>query len=112
LINEVLDIVIDFAQSEEQILALALWINELAFDKIGEHIASFEDRTYGEVWSRHIFLDSQAEIELSFADKSWADIENLDRGTTKVVGDGFKILYDPQLVLEHLVKSIFPGLGE
>ncbi len=82
------------------------WIEELDFEKINETIKYFEDRVYGRVWSRHVFLNSKTEIEFSFADKSWADTDNLDEGTRKVVSDGYKIIYDPQLILEKLVKKV------
>jgi len=142
LINEILDIVVDFAKSEKQILAIGLcgswargsakpdsdidiiaitedkmyfknseWLDDLEFDKISERIVSFKDCVYGQVWSRHVFLDGGSEIELSFADKTWANIENLDEGTAKVVSDGFKILYDPYLLLDKLAKNIFDKLN-
>lgn len=82
------------------------WIKELEFEKINESVEYFKDRVYGAVWSRHIFLNSKIEIEFSFADKSWADTENLDDGTHKVVSDGFKIIYDPQQTLNKLVEKV------
>ena len=136
-LEEVLKVILDFARSNDHILALGLcgshasgkarpdsdidlsilvedqqlfkktdWIAQVDFGKINEKIASLRDEVYGVVWSRHILLTSQTEIEFSFADKSWADIENLDEGTRKVVSDGYKILYDPHQILAKLVKKV------
>lgn len=82
------------------------WIKEFNFAKIDDSIARFEDKKYGRVWSRHVFLKSGAEIEFSFADRSWADIEPLDIGTKKVVTDGYKVLYDPHQILAELVDQL------
>jgi len=82
------------------------WTEDLEFEKINESIEYFKDKVYGEVWSRHVFLNSNTEIEFAFADRSWADTENLDEGTRKVVSDGFKILYDPEQILNKLVEKV------
>ena len=82
------------------------WIKDLAFEKINEKVEHFKDKIYGLVWSRHIFLNSKAQIEFSFAESSWANTENLDKGTHKVVSDGFKIIYDPELILNKLVEKV------
>ena len=82
------------------------WIETFDFDKINERLDFFEDKEYGRVWSRHVFLKSKIEIEFSFANISWADTENLDEGTRKVVSDGFKIIYDPQFILNKLVEKV------
>ena len=82
------------------------WVAQIDFKKINEKVASLRDEVYGLVWSRHIILESMAQIEFSFADHSWADNENLDEGTGKVVSDGYKILYDPHQILERLVSKV------
>ena len=82
------------------------WIENFDFDKINERLNSFEDKEYGKVWSRHVFLKSKIEIEFTFADASWANTKKLDEGTIKVVSDGFKSIYDPQLILDNLVEKI------
>ena len=136
-LEEVLKVILDFARSNDQILALGLcgshargkarpdsdidlsilvedqqlfkkidWIAQVDFGKINEKIASLRDEVYGVVWSRHVLLTSQTEIEFSFADKSWADTDNLDEGTRKVVNDGYKILYDPHQILAQLVNKV------
>lgn len=136
-LQEILNSVIDFAKSNNQVLAVGLcgsrargtarpdsdidlsilvkdklrfktsdWIENFDFGKINEKLAYYKDEIYGSVWSRHVFLESKAEIEFSFADRSWADINKLDDGTRKVVSDGFEILYDPQKILSKLVKKV------
>ena len=82
------------------------WLFQIPFEKINDAVASFEDRQYGRVWSRHVFLESHTEIEFSFADQSWAAVDRLDEGTRKVVSDGYKILYDPDHILEKLVNKV------
>lgn len=82
------------------------WIEKLDFAKINGKMEFFKDEVYGQVWSRHVFLNDKTEIEFSFAEKTWADIENLDAGTYKVVSDGFKIIYDPQMILNKLVEKV------
>ncbi len=82
------------------------WVEKLNLKNLNERLEFFEDKEYGSVWSRHVFLESKIEIEFSFADISWADTENLDEGTKKVVTDGYKIIYDPQHILKKLVDKI------
>ncbi len=82
------------------------WIEAIDFRKVNEELDYFTDKTYGRVWSRHVFLKSKTEIEFSFADKSWADSDNPDDGTIKVISDGYQILYDPHLILRKLVDKI------
>ena len=53
-----------------------------------------------------MYLKSNIEIEFSFGEKSWADQEKLDKGTRKVVSEGFKIIYDPEQILNNLTKKV------
>lgn len=137
----VLKVILEFARSNSQILALGLcgswargtanpdsdidllivtkdkenfkkttWIKELNFATIHDYIMHYEDQKYGRVWSRHVFLESGTEIEFSFADSSWADIEPLDIGTQKVISDGYRILYDPHQILEKLLEKVNSNL--
>jgi len=82
------------------------WIEGFEFDKINERLDFYVDREYGSVWSRHVFLKSKIEVEFSFANISWADTKELDDGTLKVVSDGFKIIYDPELILDKLLEKV------
>lgn len=136
-LDPILELMVEFAQSRNDILALALcgswargeaglesdidlsiivkdklkfksteWIEELLFSKIQESVKSFRDEVYGVTWSRHVLLKSGIEIEFGFANTSWADSDNLDDGTKKVVSDGYKILYDPQQILKNLIEKV------
>ena len=82
------------------------WMPEVQFEKIEEEVECFKDAIYGQVWSRHIFLKNGFEIEFCFANKSWANIKNLDEGTRKVVLDGFRTIYDPQHILNKLMNKV------
>lgn len=141
-LQEISSLIVDFAKTNDQILAVGLcgsrargtarpdsdidlsilvkdklmfknkeWIENFDFKKIDEKLDYFKDEIYGAVWSRHVFLESNVEIEFSFADQPWADIENLDQGTYKVVSDGFKILYDPSNILKRLVEKVKNSKG-
>lgn len=100
------DIDLSILVQDKQIFRETDWLEQLKFEKINDKISRFEDKTYGKVWSRHVFLESQAEIEFSFADKSWAATDPLNEGTHKVISDGYKIIYDPHLILEKLVEKV------
>ena len=82
------------------------WLDKIDFRIINDKVIRFEDRKYGRVWSRHVFLKSGAEIEFSFADRSWSDVEPIDAGTKEVVTNGYKILYDPNQILAELVDQL------
>ena len=135
---DILSLIIDFAKSNNQVLAIALcgsrargtarpdsdidlsilvkdklrfketdWIENFEFENINDKLDYFKDEVYGQVWSRHVILESKIEIEFSFANKSWANIENLDDGTKKVVSGGFRIMYDPEQIFHKLVDKVF-----
>lgn len=82
------------------------WLKFFGLEKIGEQLNYFEDKNYGLVWSRHVYLQSKIKIEFSFADLSWADTDKLDKGTAKVISDGYEIIYDPNKILEKLVACV------
>lgn len=82
------------------------WIEALDFAAINDELDYFSDKTYGRVWSRHVFLKSKTEIEFSFANRSWADHKDPDEGTIKVVSDGYQIIYDPEEILKKLLDAV------
>jgi len=100
------DIDLSILVKDKHIFKKTDWLEQVKFENINDKISSFEDRTYGNVWSRHVFLESQTEIEFAFADKSWAATDPLNEGTHKVISDGYKIIYDPHLILEKLVEKV------
>ena len=100
------DIDLSILVEDQQLFKNTDWIAQIDFKKIDEKIASFRDAAYGTVWSRHVFLESGTEIEFSFANRSWADIDPIDGGTKKVVSDGYKVLHDPHQILIELLAQL------
>ncbi len=82
------------------------WIEALSFELINDVFDRFQDENYGAAWSRRVFLKSNTEIEFTFANRSWANVEPVDKGTFEVVSNGFKIIFDPDFILGNLVEKI------
>jgi hypothetical protein len=82
------------------------WVYEINWDAAGQRVQSWEDKHYGVLWSRHIRLESNLEVELGFAPLSWANTQPIDRGTHKVMSDGHRILWDPDKRLSQLADSL------
>lgn len=128
-IQNFLDRVIEWAEEEENILALGLVGSyarnnpkpdsdvDLMFIakkpsvylsdnkwiiKFGE-IEKVEDEVWGRVKTKRVFYANGLEVEFNFDNKGWADPK--DSGTQRVVGDGMKILVDKEGILEELEKS-------
>jgi uncharacterized protein len=90
-----------FRQSEH-------WADEIKWSIIDAKIDRWEDKDYGLVWSRHIYLDDETKIEFSFGLSSWASVDPIDIGTFRVVNDGCQVLYDPEYMLSKLIDAIQP----
>ena len=82
------------------------WLSEIDWKSTGCKLISWRDEDYGAVWSRHIYLTDTTAVELSFGLPIWASVDPLDAGTAKVVGDGFRILYDPQKLMARLLEQV------
>lgn len=82
------------------------WVGDIDWSAEGTHPATWRDEDYGNVWSRRIWLSSGAELEISFAPLSWADINPLDAGTRRVISGGCRILHDPDRFLERLCREV------
>lgn len=84
------------------------WLREINWGD--RRIESWQDKEYGAVWSRHLYLyaddTERVEIELSFGQPDWAAITPLDPGTQRVVRDGCRVLYDPEERLTKLVQFV------
>ncbi|MCX2718130.1 nucleotidyltransferase domain-containing protein [Lentiprolixibacter aurantiacus] len=100
------DIDLSFICRDKEFFKTTAWLQKIDFKIINSNIIRFEDQKYGVVWSRHVFLEDGTEIEFSFADTSWANIDPLDTGTEKVVSDGYRILYDPHQLLKRLLQKV------
>ena len=87
------------------------WLCEIDFRSAGYRLHSTKTTFYGVVWSRHVYLRPTAELELTFADCSWAETEPVDEGTRRVVKDAIRIIFDRDGSLArciHAVKSGYP----
>jgi uncharacterized protein len=82
------------------------WITEIDFDSAGYRVASWEDASYGLVWSYHIELLPPGKVELTFAPCSWARTHTVDVGTRRVVKDAFRIIFDKDEMLAKLVAIV------
>ena len=78
------------------------WMRELRFSDAGFRYLAHHSAQYGAVWSAHIKLEPEAELELTFAAESWASVRLIDPGTRRVVTDAFKILIDKDGALRSL----------
>jgi uncharacterized protein len=82
------------------------WVNEIQWAVIDAEIDRWEDKDYGVIWSRHVHLNREIEVEFGFGLPSWASINPVDAGTFRVVSDGCRILYDPENLLCKLVDQV------
>jgi hypothetical protein len=62
-------------------------------------------REWGPLLERRFRLPSGLEIDLGLAPVSWAAVP-VDRGTARVVGDGFVVLHDPSGLLTRLLGAV------
>lgn len=96
-----LDVLI-IAQDQGSLRRNQKWIGELKYSDAGFRYVDHESVQYGPVWSAHIKLEPEADLELTFAGENWTSVHPLDPGTRRVVTDGFKILVDKDGVLQSL----------
>jgi uncharacterized protein len=86
------------------------WTNEIQWAVIDAEIDAWEDKDYGVIWSRHLYLNSyldrEIEVEFSFGLPCWASVHPIDAGTLRVVSDGCRILYDPEKLLSNLIDKV------
>ena len=85
------------------------WLSEIDFGKAGFRVQSNESAVYGAVWSRHVHLLPMAEVELTFANCSWARTDPIDCGTRGVVEDALRIAFDKDGALARLVSVVMAG---
>lgn len=85
------------------------WLSEIDWQAIGSEPTTWRDADYDPVWSRHLQLADGTEIEFGFGPLTWASVDPIDPGTCQVIGDGCRILYDPQGLLQNLVTQVEGG---
>jgi uncharacterized protein len=78
-----------------------------ATDWIAEFVKSELVATgdWGAITERRIRVPTGLEIEVGVGTASWARTDPVDPGTSKVVREGFRILYDPQGLLAALAAA-------
>jgi uncharacterized protein len=82
------------------------WLAEIDFESAGYGIASSEGASYGVVWSCHVVTSPAGMVELTFAQRSWAQADTIDAGTRRVVKDAFRIIFDKDGALAKLVSVV------
>jgi len=65
-------------------------------------------QAWGVVTERRFRLPGAREVELGVGSASWASVTPVDEGTRRVATDGLLALYDPDGLLEALLKHC-PG---
>jgi hypothetical protein len=99
------DVDLMFLATDPDAFRSPLWILRFPWPEGGAP-SSWRDADYGVAWSRHFTLTGGLEAEFGFAPLSWAAISPIDPGTRRVIGDGYRILYDPAGLLERLVRAV------
>lgn len=82
------------------------WLGSIDWPAAGTRVGSWRDEDYGAVWSRHVRLDTQLEVEITFAPLTWANLAPLDSGTRAVIAAGCRVLHDPDGLLGRLCKAV------
>jgi hypothetical protein len=99
-----LDLLI-IAQDPDFLRCDQTWIRELRFSDAGFQYIGHKMVRYGAVWSAHVELQPDAELEPTFAGASWASVDPIDPGTLHVVADAFTILIDKDRILQRLCSA-------
>lgn len=83
---------------------LDVWLDSTAWmGCFGEH-GHVADENWGLVQSRRVRFAAGPEVEFGFATAEWIS-SPLDHGTADVIRDGFRLLYDPEGLLERGVAE-------
>jgi hypothetical protein len=69
-------------------------------------VLSHTDVAYGAVWSRHLFLQPKAELELTFCTVGWASTGPIDDGTRDIVVNGLRVIVDKEGHLQRLTEAV------
>ena len=82
------------------------WLRVIAWRDARLSVREWVDADYGAVWSRHLSCEPALEVELSFAEPSWAAFDPVDPGTARVVRRGCRVIYDPRGHLSKLTSAL------
>jgi uncharacterized protein len=94
------------AERPSDFRADASWLGMIDWSQAATQVETWQDKDYGAVWSRHVLLATQLELEISFAPPSWASVMPLDAGTRQVVAEGCRVLHDPDGLLAELCSAL------
>ena len=72
---------------------------------VGETGLPVRTRQWGVVTERRVRLSSGLEVEIGFAEVSWAATDPSDAGTVEVVQNGLVALFDPSNLLRDLAHA-------
>ena len=96
-----IDLVV-LADDVELYVAGTHWVRSAA-GRTGRIVRSM---AWGPVSERRVKLASGLLVEYGFAPTSWASVDPVDGGTATVVSNGFRILYDPDGMLDRLATAV------
>lgn len=82
------------------------WMTEIPWSEAGFELASWQDKDYGAIWSRHLLLSPDAEVEMSFCSPGWASVAPMDEGTREVVTPACRVLTDKKGYWTRLLQAI------
>jgi uncharacterized protein len=82
------------------------WLPSINWLAAGVRLLKWDDEEYGVVWSRRAWFEPECEVEFTFALTTWADVSPVDIGTSRVISDGCRILYDPEGLLKRLTTAL------
>jgi hypothetical protein len=80
------------------------WLRDPKLGLTEQTITSAQREVHGIARSWRMLLGA-AEVDLTFADTSWANTSPIDCGTWRVLSDGIKVLVDKDGLLMALTKS-------
>jgi hypothetical protein len=100
-----LDLII-VASDPEEYQSPDEWLCDIPLATAAFEIDRYATRMYGCVWSCHVFLKPDAQVELTFAAPAWANIDPSDPGTKSVVADAFRIIVDKDGALQRLFAMV------
>lgn len=100
-----LDLII-VANSPQAYRVPTKWLRGIHFAKAALKIRRYETCVYGNVWSSHIYLEPEAEVELTFAAPAWACTNPIDPGTRSIVADAFRTIVDKDGTLSRLRTAV------
>ena len=82
------------------------WFHSIPWQEFNLQLASYYDRVYGVMKSRHFCFQDGQRIEFGFGYRSWAKTNPIDSGTLAVVSSGMRIISDRDRLLATLVMAI------